>query len=85
MQLLHFTFCWYWNCKYTKNKEEQEKADEYIYNHLTAEEKRNFETRKLRIKVADNSRFIIKILMFILMIVCPLIISYIYNFMNVIY
>ena len=43
-----------------------------IYNHLTAEEKEEFENKKIKDKeFADNSRFIIKILMFILMIVCP--------------
>lgn len=72
VQLLHLLFVGNWNCKYTKNKEEQEKADEYIYNHLTAEEKEEFENKKIKDKeFADNSRFIIKILMFILMIVCP--------------
>ena len=52
--------------------EGKKKADEYIYNHLTAEEKEEFENKKIKDKeFADNSRFIIKILMFILMIVCP--------------
>lgn len=70
--LLHLLFVGNWNCKYKKNKEEQEKADEYIYNHLTAEEKEKFENKKIKDKeFADNSRYIIKILMFILMIVCP--------------
>lgn len=50
----------------------KKKSDEYIYNHLTAEEKEEFENKKIKDKeFADNSRFIIKILMFILMIVCP--------------
>ena len=52
--------------------EGKKKSDEYIYNHLTAEEKEEFENKKIKDKeFADNSRFIIKILMFILMIVCP--------------
>lgn len=52
--------------------EGKKKADEYIYNHLTAEEKEEFENKKNKDReFADNSRFIIKILMFILMIVCP--------------
>ena len=52
--------------------EGKKKADEYIYNHLTAEEKEEFENKKIKDKeFADNSRYIIKILMFILMIVCP--------------
>ena len=52
--------------------EGKKKADEYIYNHLTAEEKEKFENKKIKDKeFADNSRYIIKILMFILMIVCP--------------
>ena len=53
-------------------KKNKKKADEYIYNHLTAEEKEKFENKKIKDKeFADNSRYIIKILMFILMIVCP--------------
>lgn len=52
--------------------EGKKKSDEYIYNHLTAEEKEKFENKKIKDKeFADNSRYIIKILMFILMIVCP--------------
>ena len=52
--------------------EGKKKSDEYIYNHLTAEEKEEFENKKNKDReFADNSRFIIKILMFILMIVCP--------------
>ena len=52
--------------------EGKKKADEYIYNHLTAEENEEFENKKIKdLEFADNSRFIIKILMFILMIVCP--------------
>lgn len=52
--------------------EGKKKSDEYIYNHLTAEEKEEFENKKIKDReFADNSRFIIKILMFILMIVCP--------------
>ena len=52
--------------------EGKKKSDEYIYDHLTAEEKEEFENKKIKDKeFADNSRFIIKILMFILMIVCP--------------
>ena len=55
-----------------KIKKNKKKADEYIYNHLTAEEKEKFENKKIKDKeFADNSRYIIKILMFILMIVCP--------------
>ena len=55
-----------------KIKKNKKKADEYIYNYLTAEEKEEFENKKIKDKeFADNSRFIIKILMFILMIVCP--------------
>ena len=43
-----------------------------IYNHLTDEEKEKFENKKIKDKeFADNSRYIIKILMFILMIVFP--------------
>ena len=39
---------------------------------VTAEEKEKFENKKIKDKeFADNSRYIIKILMFILMIVCP--------------
>lgn len=52
--------------------EGKKKSDEYIYNHLTAKEKEEFESKKIKDKeFADNSRYIIKILMFILMIVCP--------------
>lgn len=55
-----------------KIKKNKKKADEYIYNHLTDKEKEEFENKKIKDKeFADNSRFIIKILMFILMIVCP--------------
>lgn len=55
-----------------KIKKNKKKADEYIYNHLTAEEKEKFENKKIKDKeFADNSRYIIKNLMFILMIVCP--------------
>ena len=57
---------------FVKIKKNKKKADEYIYNHLTAEEKEKFENKKIKDKeFADNSRYIIKILMFILMIVCP--------------
>ena len=45
-------------------KKNKKKADEYIYNHLTDEEKEKFENKKIKDKeFADNSRYIIKILM----------------------
>ena len=41
-----------------KIKKNKKKADEYIYNHLTAEEKEEFENKKIKDKeFADNSRY----------------------------
>ena len=55
-----------------KIKKNKKKADEYIYNHLTAEEKEEFENKKNKDReFADNSRYIIKSMMFILRRVCP--------------
>lgn len=53
-------------------KRNKKKADEYIYNHLSSEEKEEFENKKIKdAEFADNATFIVKILMFIIMIICP--------------
>lgn len=53
-------------------KKNKKNADEYIYNHLSDGEKEEFESKRIKDKeFADNATFIVKILMFILMIACP--------------